>query len=100
MDVVPIRMLEELPPPLKIRGWRFVPKDSRSYGALATIWYIAVYVRPYEAGVDDERFARPSRDECIRVSTHSSRSPSWVDAYHDAVQMMQEIDNRRKPGDR
>lgn len=96
MDRATVRMLEELPPPLKIRGWKFVPKDSRSYGAMATIWYIAVYVRPFEADIDDERFARPTRDGLIRVSTHSARSPSWVDAYHDAVQMMRQIDRKRR----
>lgn len=97
MDLATARMLEEIPPPLKIRGWRFVRQESRSYGALASIWYIAVYVRPYEPGTDDEPVARPTPEGLIRVSTHSARSPSWVDAYHDAVQQMQEIDRKRKP---
>lgn len=100
MDVATVRMLEDIPPQLTAQGWRFVRRDSREHRTLAATWYIAVYERRFEPGTDDERFARPTRDGVIRVSTNPYRSPSWVDAYNDAVQRMEFIDSRRKAGER
>jgi hypothetical protein len=98
MDIATARMLAELPLHLRQRGWTFIRDQSREYRTLGSTWYIAVYERPYDPNVDHGRFANPTRDGRARVSTNSMRSPSWADAYNDAVQMMEEIDRRRKPG--
>ena len=100
MDAVTLRMMENLPPRLKAQGWKFVRHESRPYTTMGTPWYIAVYERRYDHGIDDDRFIQPTEDGYARVSTDQARCPSWVDAYNDAVQMMEEIDGRRKPGDR
>lgn len=98
MDEATIRMLEDLPPGLKRMGWQLVHRESGASSTRDATWYIAVYVRRFEHGVDDDRFAVVANDGFIRVSTNQAQSPSWADAYGDAVQMMEEIDRRRKPG--
>ncbi len=95
MDIATARMLAELPPHLRQRGWMFMHGQSHEYRNIAATWYVAVYERPYDENVDD---VRPTRERRVHVSTNSMRSPSWADAYTDAVQRMEEIDRRRKPG--
>jgi hypothetical protein len=97
MDIATARMLAEIPPHLRDRGWTFMRSQSREYRTLGATWYIAVYERPYDENVDHKRFANPTREGRARVSTNSTRSPSWTDAYTDAVQMMEDIDRHRKP---
>jgi hypothetical protein len=96
MDVATIRMLGELPGDLISRGWEFVRRDSRRYQILGDVRCIAVYTRPHDPGIDDDRFTGKIHNGNVRVSTNSSHSPSWEDAYRDAIDQMRFLDSRRK----
>jgi hypothetical protein len=96
MDPATRRLLNNIPNHLQRRGWRFFAQDSRPSGILASRWYIVVYRRPYEPDIDIERFARPTRDGYVEASTSSSRSPSWEQAYRDAIERMESIDSKRQ----
>jgi hypothetical protein len=101
VDIATARMLGELPSNLQVRGWSLVRQDSRICevsGPRWYRWYIAVYQRRYEPSIDDDRLVSSMHDGWIRVSTASLQSPSWVDAYTDAMQLMEEADRHRTPG--
>lgn len=92
MDAVTLRMLENLPPWLKAQGWTLVRHESRPSTTMGTPWYITVYERRYDHDIDDDHVIQPTDDGYARVSTDGARSPSWADAYNDAVHLMEEVD--------
>ncbi len=99
MDDETVRMLEDLPPDLRERGWEFVPSASRA--AQSAPWHRAVYQRPFDDRLDSESeyaatYDRLTRQRTVRVSTSSDRSPSWEDARRDAIRRMHEADAKRR----
>jgi hypothetical protein len=94
MNMDTARMLSTIPERLKMRGWRFVQNASwmtRADPPACT----AVYVRRYEAGIDDVSWAEPDLYGFIRATSETSMSPSWREARKQAVARMDEIDATR-----
>jgi hypothetical protein len=101
MDDEIAQMLEDLPPDLLERGWRFVPSDSRV--ATISTWHRAVYQRPFDDRLDRARGAsmtydKLTRSQIVRISTNGDHSPSWSDARQDAIQRMRTADAKRRRG--
>lgn len=89
------RMLADLPKDLKAHGWRFIKSASRmSYATPPAC--VAVYARPHEPGIDDERWSGLTLYGFVRVTTDASHGPTWEAAREDAVARMNEIDESRR----
>jgi hypothetical protein len=88
------RDLWRLPLDLQAMGWQWVPIASTEIHQQGTTWYTAVYARPFESGVDDERLMyHHEGDAWVWVST---RSASWAEAHRDAIARMRDADARRR----
>jgi len=99
MEPAPIQMLEELPDDLRSGGWQLVREDTDVYQLTDSVQYIAVYERPFDVGVDDLQALSTmpeDRGSRARVSTNQAGSASWEQAYRDAIEMMREVDGRRR----
>lgn len=94
MNMETARMLSDLPDGLKARGWRFVQNASSMTPADPPAC-TAVYVRRYEAGIDDATWADPTSYGFIRATSETPPSPTWADAREHAVARMNEIDATR-----
>jgi hypothetical protein len=94
MNVETARMLSDLPDSLKARGWRFVQNASWMTPADPPAC-TAIYVRRYEAGIDEEVWAEPGLYGFIRASSEAPASPTWPEAREDAIARMKLIDATR-----
>lgn len=89
------RDLRKLPPDLMSMGWQWISTESAEMRRWDPPRYKVVYARPFEGGIDDERLAvHRNGDVWIRVSVESA---SWDGAHHDAIGLMRNADDRRKP---
>ena len=98
MDHTARPMFEALPEDLEIRGWKLVRQESTMHRLLDAEWYAVVFMRPFDLGIDDERFSpmvRANRRNYVRISTNTSKSASWEEAFHDAIGLMRAVDDRR-----
>jgi len=93
-------VLARIPDDLAAMGWEWVRSESNAVTRLATTWYKAVYARPFERGIDDERNVVHHNGQLwIRVSTNQNHSVSWDAAHQEAIVLMREADSRRSPSD-
>jgi hypothetical protein len=60
---------------------------------------VAVYVRRYEPGIDDERWRDMTLYGFVRVTTDEAHGPTWNAARENAVARMNEVDESRTPRD-
>lgn len=100
MDLDAIRLLQELPDDLRYRGWRWEHSQSSVHKTLGSTWYVAVYMRPFERGVDHDQLAHHHKGAWfVRVSTNQNRSQSWEQAYQEALGLMRDADALRQSPD-
>jgi hypothetical protein len=93
------RDLWRLPDDLTAMGWQWVPTESAHMRPAGRDWYKAVYARPFDRGIDDDRLANHDRGEVwVRVSTNRSQSTSWDEAHRDAIALMRDADAKRRGG--
>ncbi len=65
---------------------------------MESTWYKAVYVQPFDHGIDDDRLANHyRRGVWIRVSTNTSWSASGDDSHQKAIELIRDPDAKRKP---
>lgn len=98
MDHEARQLFQELPEPLKVRGWTNSRQESTIHRLPGVEWYTVVFLRPFEPGVDDEdspSVVRSNRKHFVRVSTDRLRSPSWDQAFRDAIELMHKSDQPR-----
>ncbi len=99
MDIDVVRRLRDLPADLRRRGWTFSIPESNMLGWGSSPRYNAVYLRPFEPGIDDAHsvpVVRRNARDVIRVST---RSATWEAAREDAIGLMRGFDGQRKESD-
>lgn len=101
MDPETVQMLQRLPDDLRARAWMWVASDSGALTRLGETWHKAVYVRPFDDGVDKQVYSgavydRVTRQHIMRVSTLNDRSASWHDTRRDAIRRMRDIDAKRR----
>jgi hypothetical protein len=48
-----MRLLDNIPSDLKVRGWRYSYTESSAQKDPAVPWYDAVYIRHFESDIDD-----------------------------------------------
>ena len=92
MDSSILSKMQNIPPPQRELGWRFVQGESRPY--------VAAYTRPYVAGVDDLDFIETRgviRDEAVWVFTNTGELANWDEAHQEAIKTMVAIDMQRTP---
>ena len=95
MDHDARQLFQELPETLRARGWTNARQESTIHRLLGAEWYAVVFLRPFEPGVDDEdspSVVRSNRRHFVRISTDSMRSPSWDQAFRDAIELMHKAD--------
>ena len=98
-----MRLLDNIPSDLKVRGWRYSYAESSVQKGPAVTWYDAVYIRRFESDIDDAAMAEcPSQsshsqsDHIVRVSTLiHAWSKGWADARDTAIALMREADAKR-----
>ncbi len=96
MDLDAMRLLQELPDDLKYRGWEWMRLESSVHKTVGARWFVAVYARPFERGIDQDHMAHHHKGgRFVRVSTNQDRSQSWEEAYQDALRLMRAADARR-----
>lgn len=94
MNMATARMLAGIPESLKVRGWRFIKTASRmTYSSPPAC--VAVYVRRYEAGIDDECWSAQTMYGFVRVTTDEVNGPTWEAARENGIAQMSEIDGSR-----
>ncbi len=92
IDAESLRLLRDLPDDIKARGWEFILQESGKSRTWANPDHKAVYVRPLDPGVDNERLLATVHRNGRSFVHVSTRSPSWKVAREDAIQRMREID--------
>jgi len=93
-------VLAQIPDDLAAMGWEWVRSESEPVTTMGSAWYKAVYVRPFEQGIDDEgvvTVVHQSDRRWVRVSTAGNHSVSWDAAHEEALELMREADANRKP---
>ncbi len=98
MDHDARQLFQDLPEPLRNRGWMNSRQESTIHRLPDVEWYSVVFMRPFEPGVDDEDSAsvvRSNRKQFVRVSTNTLRSSSWNEAFQDAIGLMHKADEPR-----
>jgi hypothetical protein len=91
-------VLAQLPDDLQARSWEWVKFESKPVMTRTGTWYQAVYVRPFDRDLDDERavdVVQYSSQWCVRVTTQGAHSGSWEAAHRDAIALMRDADARR-----
>jgi hypothetical protein len=99
-----MRLLDNIPSDLKVRGWRYSYTESSVQKGPAVTWYDAVYIRRFESDIDDAALAEhPPHNShnqlahVVRVSTLiSAWSKSWTDARDTAIALMRAADAKRQ----
>jgi len=99
-----MRLLDNIPSDLKVRGWRLSLAESSVQKGPAVTWYDAVYIRRFEPDIDDAALAEypPHNshyqlDHVVRVSSIiPAWSKSWADARDTAITLMREADAKRQ----
>jgi hypothetical protein len=92
-------VLAQVPHDLKALGWEWVKFESKPVTTTSRSAYTAVYVRPFDRHVDDERVVdvvQFNRQWCVRVSTSQHHSVSWEAAHEEAVALMRAADAKRR----
>jgi hypothetical protein len=88
--------MTDIPAELKTHGWRFIESASRmSYTSPPAC--VAVYVRQYEPGIDNERWVGMTLYGFVRVTTDEGHCPTWSAAREEALTRMDEVDASRFP---
>ena len=94
-------VLSRIPEDLTALQWEWIQIESTPVITMAGTWYKAVYVRPFERHLDDDRaidVVQYSGQWCVRVTTQSAHSESWEAAHQDAIALMRDADARRRSG--
>jgi len=94
IDSATFAMLQDVPADLKARGWE-PSRGSTPTKTLAGARYKAVYARPFDRGVDDERFTNVIHRNGGSVVIVSTRSASWENDRQEAIVDMRVADGRR-----
>ncbi len=95
MDIDVLRRLRNLPTDLRLRGWTLSISESTVLRWGSSPRYNAVYMRPFEPGVEDKHsvpVVRRNGRDVIRVST---RSANWEAAMEEAIALMRGFDEQR-----
>ncbi len=103
-DLEAVRLLDDIPRDLKVRGWRLSHTESSVQKGPVVTWYDAVYTRRFEPDIDDAALAEhPPHNShnqlahVVRVSTLiSAWSKSWTDARDTAIALMRAADAKRQ----
>lgn len=95
MDPETVRVLEDLPDDLAMRGWALVSQEAKTYKTTTGTIHVAVYQRPYHSPVDHLGTAITVRAGYVYVSTRDARSTSWDEAREAAIGQMRAIDGPR-----
>ncbi len=96
------QVLAQIPDDLKEMGWEWVHAESNPVTTMGSAWYKAVYVRPFEQGIDEEgavTIVHRNDRRWVRVSTNQNRSVNWDAAHEEAIELMREDDAKRKEVD-
>ena len=102
-DVETVRLLDDIPRDLKVRGWRLSHTESSVQKGPVVTWYDAVYTRRFEPDIDDAALAEypPSvfhnqEEHVVRISTLiPAWSKSWAEARSAAITLMRAADAKR-----
>lgn len=92
-------VLAQLPEDLTALEWEWVRFESTPAMTIAGTWYKAVYVRPFERYLDDDRavdVVQYNGGWCVRVTTQGAHSQSWEAAHQDAIAFMRDADTKRR----
>jgi O-methyltransferase involved in polyketide biosynthesis len=93
------QVLAQIPDDLKAIGWEWVHSESNAVTTMGSAWHKAVYVRPFEQGIDDEgavTIVYQNDRRWVRVSTAGNHSVSWDAAHEEAIELMREADAKRQ----
>ena len=93
------QVLAQIPDDLKAIGWEWVQSESNAVSTMGSAWYMAVYVRPFEQGIDHEgavTIVYQNDRRWVRVSTNQMQSRSWDEAHQQAIEMMRAEDAKRQ----
>jgi hypothetical protein len=93
------QVLAQIPDDLKAIGWEWVHSESNAVTTMGSAWYKAVYVRPFEQGIDDEgavTIVYQNDRRWVRVSTAENHSVCWNAALEEAIELMREADAKRR----
>ncbi len=102
-DLEAVRLLDDIPRDLKVRGWRLSQSETSVQKGPVVTWHDAVYIRRFESDNDDATLAEcpppafhSQSDHVVRVSTLvHAWSKSWADARDTAITLMREADAKR-----
>ena len=92
-------VLAQIPDDLVTMGWEWVRPESNAVTTMGSAWYKAVYVRPFDQGIDEEgavTIVHQNDRRWVRVSTNQNRSVSWDAAHEGAIELMREADAKRQ----
>ena len=93
------QVLAQIPDDLKAIGWEWVHSESNAVTTMSSSWYKAVYVRPFEQGIDNESVVTvvyQNDRRWVRVSTNQMQSRSWDAAHQQAIELMRGADAKRQ----